>query len=90
MGILLVAVPSLDAVAVLMEPRSCDFPAAVYQVSLNENDWDTHVSFTVMSLMASPDRKYLLGATDKSRCVWGHAEPEQDQVFCLPRRNGSA
>lgn len=37
------------------------------QVSLNEKDWDTHVSFTVMSLAASPDGKYLLGATDKSR-----------------------
>lgn len=39
------------------------------QVSINEKDWDLHVSFTVMSLVASPDGKYLLGATDKSRCV---------------------
>lgn len=39
------------------------------QVSLNEKDWDTHVSFTVMSLAASRDGKYLLGATDKSRWV---------------------
>lgn len=37
------------------------------QVSLNENDWDTHVSFTVMSMAASSDGKYLLAATDKSR-----------------------
>ncbi|CAN0448196.1 unnamed protein product, partial [Ascophyllum nodosum] len=37
------------------------------RVSLNEKDWDTHVSFTVMSLAASPDGQYLLGATDKSR-----------------------
>lgn len=87
MGILFVAVTSLCTPAFLMETR--DFRAAVHQVSLNENDWDTHVSFTVMSLVASPDRKYLLGATDKSRCEWGHAELEKDQAFRLPRRNGS-
>lgn len=37
------------------------------QVSLNENEWDTHVSFTVMSMAASADGKYLLASTDKSR-----------------------
>ena len=40
---------------------------AFHQVSLNENEWDTHVSFTVMAMAASSDGKYLLGATDKSR-----------------------
>ncbi|CAN0528203.1 unnamed protein product, partial [Ectocarpus sp. 8 AP-2014] len=37
------------------------------KVSLNEKEWDTHVSFTVMSMAASGDGKYLLAATDKSR-----------------------
>ncbi|CAN0162321.1 unnamed protein product [Scytosiphon promiscuus] len=39
------------------------------RVSLNEKEWDTHVSFTVMSMAASADGKYLLAATDKSRNI---------------------
>ncbi|CAM9741126.1 unnamed protein product [Ectocarpus sp. 12 AP-2014] len=39
------------------------------RVSLNEKEWDTHVSFTVMSMAASGDGKYLLAATDKSRNI---------------------
>ena len=35
------------------------------KVSLNEADWDTHVSFTPLCLSLSPDHKYLLIATDK-------------------------
>lgn len=35
------------------------------KVSLNERDWDTHVSFTPLYLALSPSRKYLLVATDK-------------------------
>eukprot|EP01034_Spumella_vulgaris_P025000 gene25000-31403_t len=35
-------------------------------VSLNENEWDTHVSFTPLHLSTSPDGKLLLIATDKS------------------------
>jgi WD40 repeat protein len=35
-------------------------------VSLNENAWDTHVSFTPLHLSTSPDGKLLLIATDKS------------------------
>lgn len=33
-------------------------------VSLNVNDWDTHVSFTALFLAPSPNQKYLLVATD--------------------------
>lgn len=33
-------------------------------ISVNENDWDTHVSFTPLYLSVSPNRKYLLVATD--------------------------
>ncbi|CAN0586890.1 unnamed protein product, partial [Ectocarpus sp. 12 AP-2014] len=40
------------------------------RVSLNEKEWDTHVSFTVMSMAASGDGKYLLAATDKSRYIY--------------------
>eukprot|EP01039_Chlorochromonas_danica_P009711 gene9711-10741_t len=36
------------------------------RVSLNEHDWDQHVSFTPLSLALSPDGRYLLVATDKS------------------------
>eukprot|EP00903_Cladosiphon_okamuranus_P012784 g11949.t1 len=39
------------------------------RVSLNENEWDMHVSFTVMSMAASADGKYLLASTDKSRNI---------------------
>ena len=35
------------------------------KVSLNEADWDTHVSFTPLCLSLSPDHQYLLIATDK-------------------------
>lgn len=34
-------------------------------VSLNENDWDTHVSFVPLSLALSPCLRYLLVATDR-------------------------
>jgi len=34
-------------------------------VSLNEADWDTHVSFTPLALAPSPDRRHLLVATDQ-------------------------
>lgn len=36
------------------------------QVSLNENDWDTHVSYTPLYLSVCPENKFLLIATDKS------------------------
>ncbi|CAM9438856.1 unnamed protein product [Pylaiella littoralis] len=39
------------------------------RVSLNEKEWDTHVSFTVMSMAASADGRYLLAATDKNRNI---------------------
>ncbi len=35
-------------------------------VSINENEWDTHVSFTPLFLSISPDQKYILIATDKN------------------------
>lgn len=35
-------------------------------VSLNEQEWDTHVSYTPLHLSTSPDGKLLLIATDKS------------------------
>ncbi|CAM9145352.1 unnamed protein product [Choristocarpus tenellus] len=39
------------------------------KVSLNERDWDAHVSFNIMGLSVSPDGKYLLAATDKNRNI---------------------
>jgi WD40 repeat protein len=36
------------------------------QISMNENDWDTHISFTPLYLSVSPNNKYLLIATDKN------------------------
>mmetsp|Transcript_11740 Transcript_11740/g.37366 ORF Transcript_11740/g.37366 Transcript_11740/m.37366 type:complete len:373 (+) Transcript_11740:27-1145(+) len=39
------------------------------RVSLNASVWDTHVSFDVLSLAVSPDRKYLAVATSKHRHV---------------------
>jgi WD40 repeat protein len=36
-----------------------------YRVSLNENDWDTHVSFVPLALSLSNHGKYLAVATDK-------------------------
>eukprot|EP00612_Vaucheria_litorea_P000468 CAMPEP_0171451702 /NCGR_PEP_ID=MMETSP0945-20130129/99_1 /TAXON_ID=109269 /ORGANISM="Vaucheria litorea, Strain CCMP2940" /LENGTH=345 /DNA_ID=CAMNT_0011976211 /DNA_START=252 /DNA_END=1285 /DNA_ORIENTATION=+ len=38
-------------------------------VSINENVWDKHVSFTIMHLEASPDKRYILAATDKARII---------------------
>lgn len=35
------------------------------RVSLNENEWDEHCSFTPLYLCASPDQKFLLVASDK-------------------------
>jgi WD40 repeat protein len=35
-------------------------------ISLNELTWDTHSSFTPLQLVVSPNRKYLLVATDKN------------------------
>ena len=35
------------------------------RVSLNENDWDEHCSFTPLYLSVSPDHKLLLVASDK-------------------------
>lgn len=35
-------------------------------ISMNENAWDTHCSFTPLYLSVSPDRRYLLIATDKA------------------------
>jgi hypothetical protein len=35
-------------------------------VSLNENGWDTHVSFASLHLSATPDGKLILIATYKS------------------------
>jgi len=37
---------------------------ATRKVSVNENAWDEHVSFTPLYLTPSPDQKYLLIATD--------------------------
>lgn len=39
------------------------------EVSLNASEWDTHVSFTVLSLSPSPCGRYLLAATDKARLI---------------------
>lgn len=39
------------------------------QVSLNERAWDSHPSFVPLQLSLSPDRRYLLVATDKSMHV---------------------
>jgi WD40 repeat protein len=36
------------------------------QISMNETDWNTHVSFTPLYLSISPNFRYLLIATDKS------------------------
>jgi hypothetical protein len=44
----------------------CEAPYAQRNVSLNEAEWDTHVSFNPLNLSLSPDRKYLLVATDKN------------------------
>jgi WD40 repeat protein len=38
---------------------------ASHKVSLNEHDWDSHVSFTVLHLALSPCRRFLVAATDK-------------------------
>lgn len=35
-------------------------------ISMNEKEWDKHCSFTPLYLSVSPDRRYLLIATDKS------------------------
>lgn len=35
-------------------------------ISLNELTWDTHSSFTPLQLVVSPNKKYLLVATDKN------------------------
>ena len=35
-------------------------------ISVNENEWDTHVSFAPLYLSISPDQKYVLMATDKN------------------------
>jgi WD40 repeat protein len=43
-------------------PTTAPFPAR--PISLNVNDWDTHVSFTPLYLSPSPNHKYLLVATD--------------------------
>ena len=39
------------------------------QVSLNAQEWDTHVSFTALHLCASPCGRYLVVATDKNMHV---------------------
>ncbi|CAM9387782.1 unnamed protein product, partial [Heterosigma akashiwo] len=38
-------------------------------ISINDSDWDTHVSFNILHLTASPDSKFLLASTDKSRLI---------------------
>ena len=38
-------------------------------VSLNNEAWDTHVSFTVLALAPSPCQRFLLAATDRDRHV---------------------
>ncbi|EWM29470.1 WD40-repeat-containing domain protein [Nannochloropsis gaditana] len=48
-----------------------------HTVSLNNALWDTHVSFSVLSLAVSPCQEFLLAATDKSRVILyriGHNE----------------
>ena len=40
-----------------------------HEISLNDADWDTHVSFTVLSLAISPDNAWLLAGTDKNRLI---------------------
>ena len=37
----------------------------MHRVSLNEHEWDEHVSFTVLHLALSPCGKYIVAATDK-------------------------
>jgi len=44
-------------------------PSTPWEVSLNASAWDTHVSFNVLHLEASPDGRYLLAATDKDRHI---------------------
>jgi len=39
------------------------------KVSINDADWDSHVSFTIMHMQISPDGKFLLASTDKSRII---------------------
>lgn len=39
------------------------------KVSVNEADWDAHVSFSILFLHRSPCGRYLLAATDKSRHI---------------------
>lgn len=36
-----------------------------HKVALNEHEWDTHVSFTVLHLALSPCKRFLVAATDK-------------------------
>lgn len=37
---------------------------------MNENEWDTHVSFTPMALKISPNNKLLMLATDKNLIIF--------------------
>eukprot|EP01038_Epipyxis_sp_PR26KG_P006948 gene6948-9502_t len=39
------------------------------EISLNENNWDTHVSFTPLQLAVSPNSQYLLVSTDKDMII---------------------
>ena len=55
------------------------------QVSLNENDWDLHVSYTPLYLSVCPENKYLLIATDKNLLyvVKIGESLEMEICFCL-------
>jgi WD40 repeat protein len=43
-----------------------------FRISLNEHDWDTHVSFTPLALSLSHHQKYLAVATDKDLHIVYH------------------
>ena len=38
-------------------------------VSMNENDWDTHCSFSALHLSLSPNNQYLAISTDKNSII---------------------
>jgi WD40 repeat protein len=41
----------------------------ISEVPINNNDFDRHVSFTILNLVPSPDAKFLLASTDKDRHI---------------------
>lgn len=54
-------------------------------VSLNEHDWDTHVSFNALHLAVAPDAAHVAVSTDKDmhlvlRLAWQQQQGQQEQV----------